>query len=461
MNKNEHITHQDSAKEKPFSFRKNTFIQFKKNKPAWYSAWVLCFIVFLALFASFIANDQPLYATYRGKTFYPAFSQHWLIKKLFNTQSVDSTINPETGNWEKIQFDITDWRTLPLERVLWTPIPYSPHKQDIYNNDYVSPGAIQYIKNNEGKIVESPWFFRHHLGTDALGRDVLSGLIHGSKISLLVGLLSVGIATLIGIFLGSVAGFFGDNKIKITRASMWLCISGLIPAFFYSFYVRSFTIADSFTEGVFWGLAQVLFSFIIFCSIIYVFYMLGTFFKSGFFANQVALPLDSIISRSIELLNSLPRLILIITLSAIIQQRSIGLLVIIIGLTSWTEIARFTRAELLKIRALDYITAAKASGLNNLQIICKHALPNALAPVFVSMAFGIASAILIESGLSFLGIGVPEEMVTWGSMLSAGRQEFDAWWLIVFPGLAIFLTITVYNLIGEGLRDALDPKLKR
>ncbi len=461
MKKNKkHIINTEPAEANLFSYRKYAFTQFKKNKPAWYASWLLCLIIFIALFASFIANDQPIYAKYRGKNFYPVFSQHWLIKSIFNTNAVDSTINPETGYWEKIQFDITDWRTLELEKVIWAPIPYSPHKQDIYNNDFASPRSKQYMKNAQGKIVESPWFFRHHLGTDALGRDVLSGLIHGTKVSLLVGFFSVIIAAIIGVFLGSMAGYFGDNRIKISRASFWFSVLGIIPAYFYAFHVRRFVIADAFADKIWWGCVQLLFSLFIFCAIVYLFYKAGTLLKNRFFAKQVSLPVDSIVSRSIELLNSLPRLILIITVSAIIKERSLLILVIIIGFTSWTEIARFVRAELLKVRVLDYITAAKASGLSNRQIILKHALPNALAPVFVTVAFGMASAILIESGLSFLGIGVPEEMVTWGSMLNAGRQEFDAWWMIVFPGMAIFITITIYNLIGEGLRDALDPKLK-
>jgi peptide/nickel transport system permease protein len=134
------------------------------------------------------------------------------------------------------------------------------------------------------------------------------------------------------------------------------------------------------------------------------------------------------------------------------------MLMIIIGLTSWTGIARFTRAEFLRLRELEFIHAAKVLGFSDWRIIFKHALPNGLAPIFVSIAFGVASAILAESSLSFLGIGVPEDIVTWGSLLSIGKEEFDAWWLVVFPGFAIFITIMIYNLIGEGLRDALDPK---
>ena len=183
--------------------------------------------------------------------------------------------------------------------------------------------------------------------------------------------------------------------------------------------------------------------------------------KWGWLGQEVNVPVDSLISRGIEIFNSMPRLLLIISISAVIEERSLWLVMVIIGLTSWTGIARFTRAEFLRIREQEYISAAQAMGFPEWRIIVKHALPNALAPVFVAVAFGIASAILIESGLSFLNIGVPDEAVTWGSMLNIGRTEPEAWWLIIFPGLAIFITITIYNLIGEGLRDALDPKLKR
>jgi peptide/nickel transport system permease protein len=161
-----------------------------------------------------------------------------------------------------------------------------------------------------------------------------------------------------------------------------------------------------------------------------------------------------------EIFNSLPRLLLIISISAIIEERSLWMVMVIIGFTSWTEIARFTRAELLRVREMEFITAAKSMGFSNFRIILKHALPNAMAPVFVTVAFGISSAILIESGLSFLNIGVPADTVTWGSMLNIGRTEPEAWWMIVFPGMAIFVTVMIFNLIGDGLRDALDSKSK-
>jgi peptide/nickel transport system permease protein len=119
------------------------------------------------------------------------------------------------------------------------------------------------------------------------------------------------------------------------------------------------------------------------------------------------------------------------------------------------------RGEMLKVRQLDFIQAARALGYADLRIIFVHALPNAFAPVLVSIAFGIASAILVESGLSFLGIGVPPETVTWGSLLASARSATGAWWLAIFPGLAIFLVVTLFNILGEGIRDAIDPKLQQ
>ena len=151
----------------------------------------------------------------------------------------------------------------------------------------------------------------------------------------------------------------------------------------------------------------------------------------------------------------------LIALAALVKKESIIYVMVIIGLTSWTGIARFTRAEFLRIREMDYIQAAQAMGLTERRIIFRHALINGIAPSLVSIAFGIAAAIVIESSLSFLGIGVPKDLPTWGRYLSEGRERFSAWWLVIFPGLFIFITVTIYNLIGEGLRDALDPRLKQ
>jgi peptide/nickel transport system permease protein len=155
---------------------------------------------------------------------------------------------------------------------------------------------------------------------------------------------------------------------------------------------------------------------------------------------------------------TVPTFFLILTLAALIQQRSIFHVMVIIGLTNWTGVARLVRAEFLRQKSLDYVQAALAMGLSRRRVIFAHILPNAIAPALVSATFGIASAILIESTLSFLGVG-DVSVASWGETLNAGRVE-QKLWLVLAPGAAIFFVVTMFNLVGEGIRDALDPKLK-
>jgi peptide/nickel transport system permease protein len=164
------------------------------------------------------------------------------------------------------------------------------------------------------------------------------------------------------------------------------------------------------------------------------------------------------VNKAIEILISLPSILLIITIAAI-SKRSILNVAIIIGLTSWTFIARQVRSEILKLRELEYIAAARTMGFSSFRILFLHALPNAIAPALVTIAFGIASAIITESSLSFLNIGVPLDTVSWGRLLAESREQFSAWWLVIFPGLCIFATIISFNLIAEGIEDAFNPKM--
>jgi peptide/nickel transport system permease protein len=168
---------------------------------------------------------------------------------------------------------------------------------------------------------------------------------------------------------------------------------------------------------------------------------------------------DLIASRLIEIMLTIPTFFLVVAIVAFIPPGLFNLM-LVIGLTNWPTVARLTRGEFLKIKSSEYVIAARALGARDTRTIFRHILPNALTPVFVAATFGIASAILIESALSFLGFGVPPSAASWGSMLSTGRLLLpSAWWLTAFPGLAIFVTVTSYNLVGEGLRDASDPRL--
>jgi len=418
------------------SFRHYVWRQFQNNRPALLSAWVLGLLAIVAINADYLANDQPLYARYKGETVFPAYAS------IFNPARTD-TFYDSQGAFEIVQFDIANWKRMPLEAVAWTPVAYAPDKSDIFNRAYTGPFDLQRYKNPQGDIVEVPFHFRHHLGTDGIGQDVLSGLIHGSRISLSIGILSMGIAAIIGILLGALAGFYGDTRLRAPVFNYALLLLAVFLALFYAFDSGRWLLGLAVLGGA-----------------LVIVKLFGKYLPTGFLKKEVRIPVDAFVSRGIEVLNSLPILILIITISAI-SERSIVLLMVIIGVVSWTGIARFTRAEFLRIRNLEYVQASRALGFSEFRMVARHALPNALPPVFVPIAFGIAAAILVESGLSFLGIGVPDDVATWGAMLSKGRQEFEAWWLVIFPGLAIFLTVTIYNLIGDGLRDALDPRLKQ
>lgn len=435
---------------KEFSFSAYAWAQFRHNKPALWSLRLLALLIILAILSPLIANDKPLYCKYKGQTLFPALS-------FYNKAEI---IAPD-GKTETLQYNVADWKRMDLESVCWPLCVYAPHKSDFSNAGYISPWGGQFFTDAKGETGPMPARFRHWLGTNKKGEDVLSGLVHGIKISLTIGVFSMMVASFIGIVLGALAGYFGDKRLQTTRARFWLMVLGFFAAYFYAFQVRSSVLADSLGESGLGFFMQLLLSFALFFFILLAFYWLGKLFNRVPFLNKkVYVPVDMLVSRAIEILNSLPKLILIISLS-VIAKPSVWNIVLIIGFTSWTDIARLTRAEFLRTVQMDYVQAGKSLGLSERRIIFRHALPNSIAPAFIAIAFGIAGAILTESGLSFLGIGVSADTVTWGALLSAARENFNAWWLVVFPGGAIFLTVTMYNLIGEGLRDALDPRLKR
>lgn len=220
---------------------------------------------------------------------------------------------------------------------------------------------------------------RFPLGTDTLGRDIATGLAHGARVSLLIGLTSTSVALLIGVPLGALAGYFGG----------WI---------------------------------------------------------------------DDAAMRFTEFFQTIPSFALAIVIVAILQP-SLASIVLAIGIVSWPPVARLVRGEVLSLRSREYVQAAITIGQSTPRIIFTQVLPNAIAPIIVMGSLMVASAILLESALSFLGLGDPN-LMTWGYMVGAGRTRLiDAWWVSFFPGLAIFLTVLALNLVGEGLNDALNPRL--
>ena len=257
-----------------------------------------------------------------------------------------------------------------IEWTIHAPVPWSPKD---YQRDAGDTGLEAPLAAPDGRT--------HWLGTDENGADVLSRMVHASRIALGIGLVATGVAMLIGIVVGGLMGWF----------------SGVV---------------------------------------------------------------DLAGMRLVEIFEAVPTLFLLLTFVAFFG-RSLYLMMVIIGLTGWTGYARFVRAEFLRLREQDYVQAAVACGLPLHSILFRHMLPNGVAPVLVAASFGIASAILAEAMLSFLGLGLVDDP-SWGQMLNqAVRSSTFNWWMAVFPGGAIFLTVFAYNLIGEALRDAIDPYLSQ
>ncbi len=411
--------------------------QFRKKKVAVASMYIACFLALVAVLAPFLANEKPLMCKYDGSLYFPVFKQI----------GVDFGL----GQFPK-ELNNVDWKDLKFDFAIWPPVPYSPLNQDAKNIHSVSPLKGQNVPSKR-------WY--HWAGTDELGRDVLAGLIYGTKTAFTVGIVSMFISTIIGIFFGALAGFFGDENFKVSRVRLWLNLIFFFLGLFYAYGVRGYILSDALSNSLAEFMWQFVISLFVFLAIMGVANLLASLLKKiPVLSKQVSFPLDMVISRGIEILVCIPTFFLILLVLATIKKPNIYIIMVIIGLTSWTGIARYIRAELLRIRNLEYIEAAQALGYSGWRIMLRHAIPNALSPVLIAVAFGIASAILVESTLSFLGFG-SGEMITWGSLLSSARATPSAWWLAIFPGFAIFITVTVFNLIGEGLTDALDPRLKQ
>jgi len=295
---------------------------------------------------------------------------------------------------------------------------------------------------------EIPRLGLYLFGTDDLGRDVFARMMQGAWVSLTVGFVAVGIAVLIGIFMGGMSGYFGQNHVRVDQilAAIVLLLGGGL-----------LTVGAIFSGAVLFlmGSAYIVFSL---CRKKGLRKRPLPKWMKAFFAGAISI--DTLIMRLVDIMLCFPSFFLILTVVALLPA-SIYNIMIVIGLTSWMGTTRFVRAEFLSLREQDFVTAARALGVSNRRIIFRHMIPNAIAPVLVSATIGIATAILTEAGLSFLGFGVPPPHATWGNILSDGKRFiFDAPWLTFIPGIAILIVVLCFNLFGEGLRDILNPKLR-
>lgn len=345
-------------------FWAETWRRYRRRYLAMLALAYVLFMLLIALFSPAIAGTKPIVCKYKGRLYFPALGYFY-------------------RGWENPVFRVDRFRNVyprnlkekdPDSWAIWPLIyqdPYRRVRESEWPNQPANP------TRDNGHPNRYNWF-----GTTRSGVDVLAQMVHGTRTAMLVGIVSMGIAGVIGILFGALAGYFGG----------WV---------------------------------------------------------------------DMLLSRLIEVVMCVPPLVLILALIAVLERPTIWHLMAVLGLTNWTGIARLMRGEFIRLREADFVTAARALGVNWFGVMFRHILRNGLAPVLVPITFGIAAAILIESALSFLGFGAPPPNPSWGALLEAGRSNLQMWWLIFYPGVAIFLTVLAYNLIGEGLQEATDPRLRQ
>ena len=406
-----------------------------------WSRWLLVLLILIAVFADFIANEKPIYCQLDDQHYFPVLRSY--------------AVDAGWADWQPSLIN-AEWKKLPYQSSIFPPIPYSPTTQD-ESNWYVSPLAQQEVPSLR---------FRHFLGTHQVGRDVASGLIHGTRKALWIGLLAMGIATLIGVFLGIIAGYFGDNQLEISSFQLVINILIFPFAVFYAFIQYADNPFDLSFERQFLQNFSIFFGIYILINSVFLFFKNKSTNEPSLNSKKSAhrgidrllnksikLPCDLIIMRLVEVMNAIPPLLLLLALVAVLEQSSLWHIAVLIGFMGWTGMTRFTRSEILKIKQLPYVEAARALGYTEWRVVFRHVLPNALSPLLIVLAFGMAGTILLEASLSFLGFGSGVEEVTWGKLLAQAREKPDHWWLAFFPGVAIFLTVMIFNILGDSRKS--------
>jgi len=395
-----------------------------KSKKIFFICAIILVIVATAIFAPFIANNRPIVCKIENQICFPVFQQ--LQTQVFSNKIIDNA----------------DWINKNYTWSIFPPVRYLPEEQYILSR-FLPPFTADNRQNR--KI--------HYFGTDALGRDIAACVIYGARVSLSLGILATGLAFLIGIIAGILSGFFSDNFFKVSlRNALLASVLGVLLLHYFIQYLNNDFIQingihNFFTFGV------------ILIVVILIFYVLKIIGKKINLGNRtIAVPFDFLVLRIIEMINAMPKVIVVIAVMTIVKP-SFYTLALLIGLFSWTSIARLLRAEILQVKALPYIDAARVSGYSTWQIVFQHILPNAIQPVIVYLSYIIAQSILAESTFSFLGIGLSnEDAITWGYLLRIARENTNAWWIGLAPGLALFVTVYILNSLSDIWRDYFNKK---
>lgn len=385
--------------EKPKTLWSEAFKRFKRDKLAILGAFIIAFMIFMAIFANAISPHNPNEQFKNGTTAYgmplPLATNSKKIvatrtetEKEFTVKASTIITDKEKNIFYRTVLNTKVKKGMDTVEFQVAPVSLADIKATTTNNLEMTTEDKIVTLFDSMKLVDDKYFA---LGTDSDGRDSLSRLIWGSRISLQVGILAIGFATVIGILFGLLAGFFGG----------WV---------------------------------------------------------------------DMVIMRFTDIMMSMPDLLLVMALVSVLPSSEDGsstgfqpiqIIIFSIGIVTWTGIARLVRSQVFTIKEMEYVEASKAAGAESSLILFKHLLPNVISPVIVIASMSIASAIMTEASLSFLGFGIKPPTASWGSMVNQGLGFFrDAPWVPIIPGAAIAISVFAFNLFGDGIRDALDPKLK-
>lgn len=305
----------------------------------------------------------------------------------------------------------------------WLPLPYPPNHLDLAN-PFLKPFTSEAMRTG------------HPLGTDGLGRDLLANMLYGVRTAFTISFPVMSLATIIGIIMGATAGYFGNNTLRQPLYRILLGAVSIPTVLYYGLYFPLQIQSHSL------DFTLVLSSLALLAGLLMLFWFIFRVLQRRMpvLRKIVAIPLDAAVMRLIEALASIPNFVLILVLASFIPP-SLPLLSLLLVFTLWPATARLSRAEVLRIKQQPYFEAAKSMGNRPAQLIWRHALPNLAGPVIIAFTFGLGGLLALESTLSFLNIGVPSTLVSWGRTISGIRSNTSAWWLVTFPGGLLSLTV--------------------
>jgi len=460
----------------------------KKNYPAMVSFFVIIIAIILAVIAPAIApdktpdaNDQVLEITNES----PGFTIDMLLvrknRPIRKSNIVTTILRGRDNPFSMVPINSYRFEGADVIADVYRGERYDSEADTFHLADVIYPLSIadfQYTRDgdrltfsdfNEQKIETTIAELRqqvdkkhirsktYRFGTDKFGRDILSRLMFGLRVSISVGFIAVMISLFIGITIGSTAGYFRNDKIKVSKAS-GLAIAGTLGLLLMKMFLGA-RLPLPF-DGLFSFLVAVIL-------IAFIFYALRKILKSVFkpLRSKLFFPYDDMAMLLINVVWSIPTILLAMALSFSLGTwiESFWVIYIAVGLSMWVEVARIVRGQVMSVREMEYVHAARSMGFNNARIIARHILPNIIGPIMVIMAANFAAAILIEAGLSFIGIGVQPPKPSWGIMLSENRNYLKVAgkaFLALAPGISIMILVLAFNLLGNGLRDAFDVKGK-